>query len=103
MKKLSALTIALCALSVPVLSFAQTNAPVTRAQVRAELVQLEQAGYDPSAGESADYPTNLQAAEAKVVAKQAQRASAVGDQTSAMTLDGTCTGPVSFCNVYFGS
>ena len=34
-------------LAVPAVSFAQSDAPVTRAQVRAELVQLEKAGYNP--------------------------------------------------------
>ena len=32
------------ALVAPAVSFAQSNGPVTRAQVRAELVQLEKAG-----------------------------------------------------------
>ncbi|AXF24506.1 hypothetical protein CUJ89_29955 [Burkholderia pyrrocinia] len=31
----------------PIASFAQTDAPVTRAQVRAELADLERAGYNP--------------------------------------------------------
>ena len=38
-------------LATPVASFAQSNSqPVTRAQVRAELVQIEQAGYSPARG-----------------------------------------------------
>lgn len=56
------------ALVVPVASFAQSNAPVTRAQVRAELVQLEKAGYRPGDGDNAHYPDAIQAAEAKVAA-----------------------------------
>lgn len=56
------------ALAAPVASFAQSNQPVTRAQVRAELVQLEKAGYQP---EYADphYPANIQAAQARVAAE----------------------------------
>lgn len=56
------------ALFVPVVSFAQSdNGPVTRAQVRAELIQLEQAGYHPSARQN-NYPDEIQAAEARVSA-----------------------------------
>ena len=63
--------IAALALTAPVASFAaqQANAPVTRAQVKAELAELEQAGYNP--GDWANYPENLQAAEQKVAAKHA--------------------------------
>jgi hypothetical protein len=57
------------ALVVPVASFAQSNGPVTRAQVRAELVQLEKAGYSPSRGEDPHYPDDILAAEAKVAAQ----------------------------------
>jgi hypothetical protein len=52
-------------LSAPVLVFAQENGPVTRAQVKAGLTQLEQAGYSPGSDQP-DYPANLQAAEARV-------------------------------------
>jgi cytochrome c556 len=57
------------ALVVPVASFAQSNGPLTRAQVRAELVQLEQAGYKPGRGEDPYYPDDILAAEAKVHAQ----------------------------------
>jgi hypothetical protein len=43
-------------------------AGLTRAQVRAELVALEKAGYD-RRGDHAYYPTNIQAAEARVAAQ----------------------------------
>jgi hypothetical protein len=60
------------ALAVPAVSFAQqSNGPVTRAQVRAELVQLEKAGWRPAMGmgNNPDYPAGIQAAEAKVAAQ----------------------------------
>ena len=60
------------ALAAPAVSFAQqSNGPVTRAQVRAELVQLEKAGWRPAMGmgNSPDYPAGIQAAEAKVAAQ----------------------------------
>ncbi|WP_414449644.1 DUF4148 domain-containing protein [Burkholderia sp. 22PA0099] len=115
MNKLTTLAIALCAITIPSLSFAQTQAPLTRAQVVAELVQLEQAGYNASAGEDTDYPTKLQAAEAKVAAEQVQqaqeaqqpqqpqRAAMPKTQTSALMSNADCVGPASFCNTYFGS
>ena len=52
------------ALAAPVASFAQSNAPVTRAQVRAEVVQLAQAGYHVGDGDNTRYPEAVQAAEA---------------------------------------
>jgi len=55
-------------LVAPVASFAQSNGPVTRAQVRAEIVQLEKAGYRVGDGDNAHYPDAIQAAEARVAA-----------------------------------
>ncbi|MGF6723996.1 FlaG/FlaF family flagellin (archaellin) [Paraburkholderia sp. GAS41] len=65
-------------LAAPVVSFAQTNQPLTRAQVRSELIQLEKAGYNPATADDYDYPANIQAAEARVAA---QNASAQADTT----------------------
>jgi hypothetical protein len=44
---------------------------VTRVQVRAELVQLEKAGWRPAMGmgNSPDYPAGIQAAETRVAAQ----------------------------------
>jgi len=66
MKSLIHTLIAASVLAVPVLSFAQqSTAPVTRAQVRAELSQLEAAGFK-GAPTGPYYPANLQAAESRV-------------------------------------
>jgi hypothetical protein len=66
MKPFINLLIAVSALAVPILSFAQQSSPpVTRAQVRAELGQLEAAGFK-GASTGPYYPANLQAAEAQV-------------------------------------
>ncbi|MEK6346784.1 MAG: DUF4148 domain-containing protein [Burkholderia sp.] len=47
---------------------AQTShAELTRAQVRADLARVEQAGFDP-VGESLDFPNDIQAAEARLAA-----------------------------------
>ena len=69
MKSLIQAVVVAAALAAPVAVFAQSNAPLTRAQVRAELVQLEKAGYQPAASDNTTYPVQIQAAEAKVAAQ----------------------------------
>jgi|SRR5476651_924336 type II secretory pathway pseudopilin PulG len=68
MKSLIQAVVVAAALAAPVAVFAQSNQSVTRAQVRAELVQLEQTGWRPAAGADPHYPDDIQAAEAKVAA-----------------------------------
>ena len=68
MKTLISAVVVAAALVAPIASFAQSNQPVTRAEVRAQLVQLEKAGYNPN-GDQIDYPANLQAAQARVDAQ----------------------------------
>jgi hypothetical protein len=58
-------------LAAPAISFAQdATAPLTRSEVRADLVRLEQAGYRPSANDL-HYPTGIQAAEVRLHAQDA--------------------------------
>ncbi|SDF87387.1 DUF4148 domain-containing protein [Paraburkholderia phenazinium] len=68
MKSLIQAVVVAAALAAPALSFAQSNAPVTRAQVRAELVQLEKAGYR-TGDDDTHYPVAVQAAEARIAAQ----------------------------------
>ena len=89
MKLVHSLVVA-AVLAIPAASsFAQasaaSNGPVTRAHVRAELVQLEQAGYRPGAGDHTSYPVQLQAAEARVAAENGAAAGygGVADGSSA--------------------
>jgi hypothetical protein len=126
MKTIATLLVTAAALTAPVLSFAQsTDHGLTRAQVRAELVQLEQAGYNPQTAADASYPQEIQLAEAKVAAQNAaantastanaaQTDDAVGGMPAYGSSDSgkpmkhsramnACVGPVSFCNIYFGS
>ena len=63
--------------------FAQSNAPVTRAQVRAELIQLQQAGYHVGDGDQAHYPDAVQAAEARVAAQAGNGSGFGGRQVGA--------------------
>lgn len=74
-------------LAAPVVSFAQSNQPLTRAEVRAQLVQLEKAGYNPSADNDATYPAQIQAAEARVAA-QNESTSGVGGVVSGSSQSG---------------
>jgi hypothetical protein len=78
MKSLVQAVVIAATLAAPVAVFAQSNQPVTRAQVREELIQLEKAGYNPATANPYDYPANIQAAEARVAAQN----SAVGGVTS---------------------
>ncbi|MEM5313087.1 DUF4148 domain-containing protein [Paraburkholderia sp. JHI869] len=74
MKTLLRAVLISCVLGAPAFAFAQTsNAPVTRAEVRADLIQVEQAGYNPH-GSDLYYPSDIQAAEAKVAAQDASPA-----------------------------
>jgi hypothetical protein len=75
------------ALAAPAFAFAQSNGPVTRAQVKAELVQLEKAGYSPG-GEDVNYPQDIQAAEQKVWAQQGIAATSYGPNTGSMSASG---------------
>jgi hypothetical protein len=58
-------------LATPVAVFAQADQPLTRAQVREQLVQIEKAGYNPSRSNPNEYPADIQAAEARVAAQNA--------------------------------
>jgi hypothetical protein len=72
------------ALAAPAVSFAQSqpsNGPVTRAEVRNELVQLEKAGYRPSANDQY-YPDDIQAAEARIHAQDGSQTSGYGPATT---------------------
>lgn len=121
------------ALASPALALAQQSPdqPVTRAQVRNDLVQYEQAGYNPALGDNAHYPTDVQAAEARVSQQDDAQLTntAVGGVPAGSSASGGgtyetmpsaaypsypsyraggmygatgCSGPQSFCNVYSG-
>ncbi|HEY1999322.1 DUF4148 domain-containing protein [Paraburkholderia sp.] len=91
-------------LAAPIASFAQSNQPVTRAQVRAELVQLEKAGYNPASSNDATYPAQIQAAEARVAAQQGESSSGVGGVESGSSASGAPAAAIapSTRSIYFG-
>jgi len=74
MKSLVQAVVIAATLAAPVAVFAQSNQPLSRAQVRADLVQVEKAGYNPALANPYEYPANIQAAEARV----AEQNTAVG-------------------------
>jgi hypothetical protein len=103
MKLIQSLIVA-AVLAVPAVSFAQSNAPVTHAQVRAELVQLEKAGYSPGAGDQTTYPVQIQAAEARVAA-QNSATTGYGGVADGSSVSGAAFGPADHAgtkSIYFG-
>ncbi|SAL87718.1 purine nucleoside phosphorylase [Caballeronia arvi] len=116
MKTLACLVLASCALAGPGVSFAQSNAPVFRAQMRAEPIRLEQGGYRVADVSHGNYPEQIPA-EAKIAAQDSQQAgnsyfgagassgtSAYGSaQPVSDPSPSSCVGPASYCNIFFGN
>lgn len=100
MKSLGQTFVILTIMSAPVVSFAQSNAAVTPEQVRAELVQLEQAGYRPGDGDNTSYPADIQAAEARVAAQNG--GSSYGGMVGGASASGAPTTGDSMKPIYFG-
>lgn len=109
MKLLIHAVIAAAVFAAPVVSFAQqSDAPVTtRAQVRAELIQLENAGYHVGDGDQASYPEAIQTAEARVAAQNGAT-SGYGGKLSGSSASGSPamvrpTSDDSMKSMYFGN
>lgn len=98
----------LVAVSAAVAAPAFANeAGVTRAQVRAELVQLEAAGYAPGRANDPHYPNDLQAALSRIHANDTVTAdtatSGYGNDAAAVTQSGSgATTRVAERSIYFG-
>ncbi|WP_028217692.1 DUF4148 domain-containing protein [Paraburkholderia oxyphila] len=100
MKSLGKTVVILTIMAAPVVSFAQSDTALTAAQVRAELVQLEQAGYRPGDGDNTNYPANIQAAEARVAAQNG--ASSYGGMVGGSSASGAPAAGDSMKPIYFG-
>lgn len=109
MKSIIYAAIAASVLAAPIASFAQSEQGLTRDQVRAELVQLEQNGYKPLASD-AQYPQNIQAAEQRIQPNQPMLAQAdtsgygavaTGAGQSGRRMTREAANPVN--SVYFGN
>lgn len=64
--------------ATPLAAFAQSGDSLSRAQVKQDQVQVEQAGYNNSVGDQASYPREAQAAEARIGDQQVREASTGG-------------------------
>jgi Domain of unknown function (DUF4148) len=83
---------------VPAVSFAQTsNGPATRAEARAELVQLERAGYQPAA-KRIHYLDEIQAAEQRAQGSDNAYASQSGAHGSSALASATASPHVDAAN-----
>ncbi|SMG55538.1 DUF4148 domain-containing protein [Paraburkholderia susongensis] len=96
------------AIAFPAAGYAQeSGSAVTRAQVRAELVQLEGAGYRPGRANDPYYPADIQAAEA-AVASQKDGGSNVDSSVGGTRIGSSASGirvaaGVSLANAAFAS
>lgn len=100
MKSLVQTVVVLTVVAAPVISFAQANSAVTREQVRADLVQLEQAGYHVGDGDNTNYPADIQAAEARIAAQNG--GSSYGGVVSGTSASGAPAPVTGLQPVYFG-
>ncbi|AOJ66241.1 hypothetical protein WJ32_28035 [Burkholderia ubonensis] len=107
MKSIIYAAIAASVLATPIASFAQSERGLTRDQVKAELVQLEQNGYKPQATDS-QYPADIQAAEQRIQPSQPMLAHADTSGYGAVATSAAQSGrpmreaPNPVNSVYFG-
>jgi len=91
-------------IAAPALAFAQDNTQVTRAAVKTDLQQMEQAGYNPTADRTT-YPDHAQAAEQRVETERGVSATSYGPSISGSSASGMQR-PMSPANsthsIYFG-
>lgn len=87
MKSLIKAVVVVASIAASATVFAQSNTRITREQVRAELVQLEQAGYRVGDGDQAHYPEAVQAAQARIAAQNSS-ASAYGGSVAGSSQSG---------------
>ncbi|WP_206957022.1 DUF4148 domain-containing protein [Trinickia acidisoli] len=101
MKSLIQSIVIAAALTAPVAVFAQSNAPVTRAQVKAELAQFEQAGGRVNFSNDPNYPADAQAAQARVIAQNGSN-QAIGGVRAGSSASGSPVSAGASAPLYFG-
>lgn len=93
------------ALGAPAFAYAQDADSVSRASVKADLVRMEQSGYNVE-GDHATYPAQSQAAEQRVQANSGVVATSYGSPTDSSYAAGARSTPMaqpaSTRSVYFG-
>jgi hypothetical protein len=86
--KISTATIIAAVFLLPAVVSAQSTDSLTREQVRAELVQLERAGYNPLSNCTGDCPGSLRRAEAVIMREQRTANTAYGSGSSGTAQSG---------------
>ncbi|CAE6843976.1 DUF4148 domain-containing protein [Paraburkholderia domus] len=107
MKSLIQAVVIGAALSAPMVSFAQSSAPLTRAQVKAEVVELEKSGYSPAAANDFNYPQIAQTGEERVAANSGngvggEAATGFGGAVEHSNISGSPAGKDSTRSPYLG-
>jgi hypothetical protein len=100
-------------LAAPLAAFAQASQqPVTRADVRNDLIRVQQAGYNPATANDPSYPADIQAAEQRAQAQNPSLAqthpvadtSGYGSPMGGSSQAGGMTLPMSGTKgIYFGN
>jgi hypothetical protein len=98
MKTLVHAVCAVAALAVPIASLAQSDGTLTRAQVQAEIAQLQQAGFNPANANTVDFPANMQATDASAAGQN----SGYGPATTGSSQTGRPVSPSGMKPVFFG-
>jgi hypothetical protein len=101
MKSLVQSVVIAAALAAPVAVFAQSNAPLTRAQVKAELIQFEQAGGRVNFSNDPYYPADAQLAQARVNAQNGNN-QGVGGVQAGSSASGAATKADGVKPLFFG-
>jgi hypothetical protein len=98
MKTLVHTVCAVAVIAVPIASLAQSSDALTRAQVQAEIAQLQQAGFNPANANTVDFPANMQATNASA----AGQGSGYGPATNGSSQMGRPASTSGMKPVFFG-
>ena len=101
MKSLVQSVVIAAALAAPLAVFAQSNAPLTRAQVKADLIQFEQAGGRTNFSNDPYYPEDAQLAQSRVNAQKGNN-QAVGGAQAGSSASGAPAKSDGLKSIYFG-
>lgn len=102
MKSLIQAAVIATLVAAPALSFAQSDAPVSRAQVKAELAQFVQANPHTAFGKDPYYPDNVQATEARIAEQNGNASASYGGTVAGSSASGSPASGPAFNAVYFG-
>jgi Ni/Co efflux regulator RcnB len=98
MKTLVHTVCAVAVIAVPIASLAQSDGALTRAQVQAEIAQLQQAGFNPANANTVDFPANMPATNAST----ADQNSGYGPATNGSSQMGRPASTSGMKPVFFG-